>query len=371
MLHTCPALRLCVCHHLPFLRGPRLTTTGQGSQQLIAEFEALRTAVECQTSAVQNQTSLLKEFMADHSSQTIDASKVTAEEIEAIQAALGAKRVYLSNTSVEQLEPDKLRYRWIEGAAEDDSNQIAAVLAWLEENLLRGELHMRYAVIDINRASTAAFPKASFAGLPRHYRGRADYLVLERRHEHLKDAASQRSVALMVLEVKKQLHPDNLPQALLGFFTYGAFSNVALLYVLTDLVNGGVLFWAKQEEQALQVFQEPVAGMDQLLLRMRTTLCALPDKVTGGGSRSRPLPCQGNVLEEPSRQKFSISGLQHPRLLPGQLVLQAFNKLATASSDEQDLKAWYPSDAAQEPLVFECERGAEAVGDWQSLPMYV
>ena len=52
-----------------------------GSQQLIAEFEALRTAVECQTSAVQNQTSLLKEFMADHSSQTIDASKVTAEEV--------------------------------------------------------------------------------------------------------------------------------------------------------------------------------------------------------------------------------------------------------------------------------------------------
>lgn len=89
-----------------------------------------------------------------------------------------------------------------------------------------------------HRASTAAFPKASFAGMPRQYRGRADYLVLEKRHVQLQDASAQRSVALIVLEVKKQLSSSNMPQALLGFLTYGAYSNVALLYVSMLVIDG-------------------------------------------------------------------------------------------------------------------------------------
>lgn len=88
------------------------------------------------------------------------------------------------------------------------------------------------------RSAAAAFPKACFGDPPRNCRGRADYLIIERRHVIQKQDDAQRRVPLIGFEVKKNLEPGHLPQAMLGFLTYAVESTVALLYVSADLVVG-------------------------------------------------------------------------------------------------------------------------------------
>lgn len=308
--------------------------------------------------------SYVKRVITDSSSQTVDASKVTIEEIEQVEAALQAKRVLVNQTQLRDLRSDGLAYRWIDNVDEDAPLQVSHVLPWLQEHLLPSPLQQRFEVININKKAAAAFPKASFAEMPRHYRGRADYLVLQQKYSHLEDASDQRKYALVVFELKKQMSITALAQARLGFLTYGAYANAALLYVFTDLNKGGVLFWAQQvkdqQRSQLQVHQEAISGMKKLFGEVQMALGNVPEDVMGGGTRSRSRQFLGERLMAPERDTFSIAGLQHPQLLPGQLLSRAMAKLATSSSEDREdaLKAWFPHGDG-EPVRFDTEDAPE------------
>lgn len=100
--------------------------------------------------------------------------------------------------------------------------------------------------------------------------------------------------------------------------------------------------------------------MKKLFGEVQMALGNVPEDVMGGGTRSRSRQFLGERLMAPERDTFSIAGLQHRQLLPGQLLSRAMAKLATSSSEDREdaLKAWFPHGDG-EPVRFDTEDAPE------------